>query len=32
MYCETGMLQWYKEILQFLHEIGAPLRQYSEVM
>jgi fatty acid desaturase len=30
MYCETGMLQSYKEILQFLHEIGAPLRQYSE--
>ena len=31
-YYETGMVQSYKEILQFLHEIGAPLRQYSEVM
>jgi fatty acid desaturase len=29
-YYETGMVQSYKEILQFLHEIGAPLRQYSE--
>jgi len=26
-YHETGMFQSYKEILQFLHEIGAPLRQ-----
>jgi fatty acid desaturase len=28
-YYETGMFQSYKEILQFLHEIGAPLRQTS---
>jgi len=31
-YHETGMFQSYKEILQFLHEIGAPLRQSSEGM
>ena len=31
-YYETGMVQSYKEILQFLHEIGAPLRQSSEGM
>jgi len=31
-YHETGMFQSYREILQFLHEIGTPLRQYSKVM
>jgi fatty acid desaturase len=29
MYHETGMVQSYQEILQYLHEIGAPLRQSS---
>jgi fatty acid desaturase len=26
-YCETSMLQSYKEILQFLHQVSAPLRE-----
>lgn len=26
-YCETGFFQTYKEILQYLHEVSAPLRQ-----
>jgi fatty acid desaturase len=26
-YCETGFLQSYRELLSFLHEVGAPLRK-----
>jgi fatty acid desaturase len=26
-YCETSMLQSYKEILHFLHQVSAPLRE-----
>ncbi len=26
-YCETSMLQSYKEILHFLHRVSAPLRE-----